>query len=101
MMVELADGFIALPGGFGTLDELFETLTWAQLGIHQKPCGLLNVNGYYDDLLQFLRHCAGEQYVKPQYQRMLLVEKQPDILLQRMLDYHPPATVNWLDASDI
>jgi uncharacterized protein (TIGR00730 family) len=101
LMVDLADGFIALPGGFGTLDELFETLTWAQLGIHRKPCGLLNVNGYYDGLIAFLQHCTDEQYIRPQHHGMLIVETQPDNLLQRFLEYQPPATVKWLDAGDI
>jgi uncharacterized protein (TIGR00730 family) len=101
MMVQLADGFIALPGGFGTLDELFETLTWAQLGIHQKPCALFNVDGYYDALIGFLRHSVDEQYVRPQHLRMLIVEQQIDKLLQRMIDYQPAPTDKWLDSKDI
>jgi uncharacterized protein (TIGR00730 family) len=74
-MAELSDGFIALPGGIGTLEELFEIWTWAQLGFHQQPCGLLNVEGYYDSLIQFLDHVLAEQFVKQQHHALLIVEK--------------------------
>lgn len=100
-MVELADAFIALPGGFGTLDELFETLTWAQLGIHQKPCGLLNVNGYYDGLIHFLQHSVDEQYVRPKHLQMLMVAQDAAELLEKMLEYRPVATEKWIQRSDI
>jgi uncharacterized protein (TIGR00730 family) len=98
LMAELADGFIALPGGIGTLEELFEIWTWAQLGIHQKPCGLLNVAGYYDALLQFLTQILTEGFVKPATHQLLLVETEADVLLERMLSYVAPSmhTV-WLD----
>lgn len=83
LMAELADGFIALPGGLGTLEELFEILTWAQLGFHDKPCGLLNVNGYYDFLVKFLDHALAEKFVKTHHYKLLMVEKYPDALLER------------------
>lgn len=95
-MAELADGFIALPGGIGTLEELFEIWTWAQLGFHQKPCGLLNVAGYYDALIHFLDHLAHEQFVKPHHRDMLMVESEPQRLLDRYVQYQPPAVKHWV-----
>ncbi|MDX9864069.1 MAG: TIGR00730 family Rossman fold protein [Anaerolineaceae bacterium] len=83
-MAELAEGFIALPGGFGTFEELFEAITWLQLGIHQNPVGILNVNGYYDDLLAFLRHASAEGFIRPAHLNMLLVDDAPDALLDQM-----------------
>jgi uncharacterized protein (TIGR00730 family) len=96
LMAELSDGFIALPGGIGTLEELFEIWTWAQLGFHQKPCGLLNVEGYYDSLIKFLDHVLTEQFVKPHHRGMLMVESDPDALLERYIHYHPPVVEQWL-----
>src|SRR5919109_1271439 len=78
LMAELSDGFIALPGGLGTLEELFEVLTWAQLGLHQKPCGLLNVRDYYRNLIDFLDHAVAERFIEDAYRAMLLVEEQSD-----------------------
>lgn len=95
-MAELADGFIALPGGIGTLEELFEIWTWGQLGFHQKPCGLLNVAQYYDGLIQFLDHVANEQFVKPTIRDMLIVETEPESLLQRFAQYQPPQLRPWI-----
>ncbi|HYA30786.1 MAG TPA: TIGR00730 family Rossman fold protein [Acidobacteriota bacterium] len=83
VMAELSDGFIAMPGGIGTLEEFFEVLSWAQLGIHQKPCGLLNVAGYYEPLIQFLDHAVGHDFVKPKHRALLLVESDPAKLLDR------------------
>ncbi|WP_237060331.1 TIGR00730 family Rossman fold protein [Microbulbifer sediminum] len=91
MMEQLSDGFIALPGGLGTLEELFEILTWAQLGFHRKPCGLLDVAGYFQHLASFLDHCVNEQLLQPQYRNMLLEADTPAGLLARMNDYQPPA----------
>ncbi|MCK9604953.1 MAG: TIGR00730 family Rossman fold protein [Methylomonas sp.] len=91
-MAELADGFIALPGGIGTFEELFEIWTWAQLGIHSKPCGLLNVDGYYDALLSFLEHARTEQFVKPLHHSLLMVETDCDVLLSRYEDYQSPVS---------
>ncbi len=83
LMAELSDGFIALPGGIGTMEEFFEVLSWAQLGIHDKPCGLLNVAGYYDPLIQFLDHAVAEDFIKPKHRALLLVESEPAKLLDR------------------
>jgi hypothetical protein len=100
LMAELADGFIALPGGIGTLEELFEIWTWAQLGFHQKPCGVLNVAGYYDALISFLDHVAAEQFVKPHHRDMLMVEADPNLLLDRYVNYQPPAVKHWLSKDE-
>lgn len=96
LMAELSDGFIALPGGLGTLEELFEIWTWAQLGFHNKPCGLLNVEGYYDSLIGFLDHVLAEQFVKKDHHAMLIVETNPDALLDRYINYQPPAVRHWV-----
>ena len=99
-MAELSDGFIALPGGIGTLEELFEIWTWAQLGFHHKPCGLLNVAGYYDALIAFLDHVAAEQFVKPQIRSMLIVENDPNALLDRYLNYQAPVIQRWVSEEE-
>lgn len=91
LMAELADGFVALPGGLGTLEELFEVWTWAQLGIHGKPCGLLNVAGYFDGLLAFLDHAAAQGFVPPRHRAMLTAEADPARLLAWLAAYEPPA----------
>ena len=96
LMAELSDGFIALPGGIGTLEELFEIWTWAQLGFHNKPCGLLNVEGYYDSLIGFLDHVLAEQFVKKDHHAMLIVETNPDALLDQYINYQPPAERHWV-----
>jgi uncharacterized protein (TIGR00730 family) len=96
LMAELSDEFIALPGGIGTLEELFEIWTWAQLGFHNKPCGLLNVEGYYDSLIGFLDHILAEQFVKKHHHAMLIVETNPDALLDRYVYYQPPAVRHWV-----
>ena len=90
LMAELADGFIALPGGLGTLEEFVEILTWAQLGFHAKPCGLLNVAGYYDNLLDFIDHTAGQQFIQPEHRKLILVEETPAALLDRLATYVAP-----------
>ncbi|GIP14990.1 cytokinin riboside 5'-monophosphate phosphoribohydrolase [Paenibacillus montaniterrae] len=81
LMIELADGFIALPGGPGTMEEFFEVFTWSQIGLHQKPCGLLNVNGYYDHLISFFEHMQQEQFLAEKYFKMKLVAAEPAELL--------------------
>ena len=96
LMAELSDGFIALPGGIGTLEELFEIWTWAQLGFHDKPCGLLNVDGYYDSLIDFLDHVRAEQFVKKHHYDMLMVETNPEMLLDRYVNYQPLAVEHWV-----
>jgi len=88
-MAELADGFISLPGGLGTLEEMFEMLTWAQLGLHDKPCGLLNVSGYYNDLLRFLDHSNEEGFMRREHRQLLIDDASPDQLLARLMDYTP------------
>ena len=100
LMAELSDGFIALPGGWGTWEELFEVLTWAQLGLHRKPCGLLNVDGYFDGLLTFMTHAVQEGFVRPQQHAMLLVATTPDALLDRMAAYQPVVVEKWLEKSE-
>jgi uncharacterized protein (TIGR00730 family) len=97
LMAELASAFVALPGGIGTFEETFEVLTWAQLGMHQKPVGLLDVAGYYATLIAFLDHAVAERFVKDAHRAMLLVEREPGALLDRMRDYAPPVVEKWLD----
>jgi uncharacterized protein (TIGR00730 family) len=84
MMARLADGFIAMPGGMGTLEELFEMLTWSQLGIHAKPIGLLNVDGFYDSLNDFIRHAGAQGFIRPQHVALMNVESEPAALLSRL-----------------
>jgi len=101
LMADLSDGFIALPGGIGTLEELFEIWTWAQLGFHDKPCGLLNVEGYFDALIEFLDHVLAEQFVKQHHRAILNVETDPGRLLQRLARYQPTQTIHWVGKTDI
>lgn len=95
MMFELSDGFIALPGGFGTLEELAEMLTWAHLGFHSKPCGVLNVDRYYDYLLKYLDHAVEKGFMTPALRGALLVADTPDALLALMKEYVPPNLTKW------
>lgn len=97
-MAELSHGFIALPGGLGTLEEFAEIVTWAQLGIHQRPCGLLDVKGYYRPLVQFLDHAVEEGFVSPLHRGLILVEADPDALLDRFARWEPPAIEKWVDS---
>jgi hypothetical protein len=97
LMASLSDGFIALPGGWGTLDELFEILTWAQLGLHRKPCGLLNVRGYFDPLLSFLDHSVAEGFVRPESRRLLTVADAADRLLDLLAEPSPTVVEKWID----
>jgi uncharacterized protein (TIGR00730 family) len=99
LMADLSDGFIAMPGGWGTLEELFEVLTWGQLGLHRKPCGLLNIDGYFDALLAFLRHAVAEQFVRPEFDRLLPVSASPDDLLDLFAAFEPPVVRKWIDRS--
>lgn len=92
MMADLADAFIALPGGFGTLEELFEAITWSQLGIHAKPCGLLNTCDYYARLLTFLDHCAEEEFIGTAYRETPFAEASPPPLLERLVGVGPPTS---------
>jgi uncharacterized protein (TIGR00730 family) len=99
LMADLADGFIALPGGWGTLDELFEILTWGQLGLHGKPVGLLNAGGYFDPLLAFLAHTVDEGFVRRENHAMIAVSASAPDLLAKMAAYVPPTVEKWIDAN--
>lgn len=90
LMGELSDGFIALPGGLGTIEEFVEVLTWAQLGIHGKPCGILNVDGYYDRLLDFLDHGVDQGFISPRHRSLVMVAESPEALLAQFEEYRPP-----------
>ena len=96
LMAAHADAFIALPGGLGTLEELFETLTWAQLGFHEKPVGLLNVDGFYDGLVNFIDHQVREGFVRSEHARLLLNEVQVSALIERLQCFEMPEGVSWL-----
>lgn len=98
-MFDLSDAFIALPGGVGTLEEFVEVLTWAQLRFHTKPCGLLNVAGYYDKLLEFFDYAVAQRFVKPKHRAMVLVDASPEGLLARLRAYRAPDVEKWLDRS--
>jgi uncharacterized protein (TIGR00730 family) len=89
MMAELSDGFVAMPGGIGTLEELFEVFTWSQLGLHDKPIGLLNVNGFYDRLIAFLEHVVAERFLRAEQAALLIPEKEPDSLVAKLTDFRP------------
>jgi uncharacterized protein (TIGR00730 family) len=95
LMAELSDGFIALPGGYGTFEEFFEVLAWGQLGWHQKPFGLLNSAGFYSPLVQFLDHTAVEGFIRPKHRELVIVENHAEKILHRMRDFQPPAEVKW------
>ena len=96
LMATLADGFIALPGGFGTLDELCEILTWAQLGIHHKPCAVLNVDGYFDGFLQFLDSAVAQGFLRGEHRALLMVSPHLNDLLEQMANYRSPIHEQWL-----
>jgi uncharacterized protein (TIGR00730 family) len=97
LMADLSDAFIALPGGFGTLEEFFEVLTWSQLGLHAKPCGIVNVLGYYTPLLATLDHAVQERFLKPQNRALVLARETPTELLQALQDWRPMQVEKWLD----
>lgn len=100
LMADLSDGFVALPGGYGTLEEFSEVLTWAQLGIHEKPCGLLDVDGFWDPLSGLFDRMQTEGFVRSEHRSLVFIEKDPKALLDMMNDYEPPATEKWLDRGD-
>ncbi|MBA4610837.1 TIGR00730 family Rossman fold protein [Stappia taiwanensis] len=99
MMADLSDGFIALPGGAGTLEEIFEIWTWGQLGYHRKPCGFLNAAGYYDGLLSFLDLQRDEEFVRPEMRAMVMVDTDAGGLLDAFAAYQPPSTPKWIERS--
>ena len=100
MMSDLSEGFITLPGGTGTLEEFFEILTWAQLGEHEKPCGLLNVAGYYDPLLTVFDQMVNRGFLSGPNRDLVLVESEHERLVQRLESYQPPKTAKWIDRSE-
>ena len=100
-MHEISDAAIAMPGGYGTLDELFEMLTWSQLGVHRKPIGLFNVNGYFDHLIAFIDHMQQEDFIQADTRSLLVHDEDPDRLLEKMANYIPPALPAWLNNAGI
>lgn len=96
MMADLSDGFIALPGGYGTFEEFCEVITWSQLGIHPKPCGLLNAVGYYDAMLAMFDHGVAEGFIRPRHRALVLTEADPGRLIERMRDFVPPTAEKWI-----
>ena len=100
LMAEIADGFVAMPGGFGTLDEFFEIVTWAQLGLHRKPCGLLDVQGYFDPLLAFVEHSVREGFVRREHGAMISVAPSANELLDLLQAYRPPVVEKWITRSE-
>jgi uncharacterized protein (TIGR00730 family) len=100
LMAELADAFIAMPGGFGTLEEFSEIVTWIQLGLHRKPCGLLNVEGYYNGLLAFLDHAVAEGFIHSDYRAVVLTDAEPDALVQKILSATLPHLRKWIDRDE-
>jgi uncharacterized protein (TIGR00730 family) len=96
-MAELADGFIALPGGFGTFEELCEIITWAQLGFHSKPCALLNINGFYDNLVAMFDFATREKFVREEHRKIVLIESEIEKLYELMKNFSPPIIEKWLD----
>ena len=101
LMADLSDAFVALPGGIGTLEELFEVYTWAQLGLHRKPCALLNIEGYYDGIEDFLAHAVGERFLREETRELLMVETDPAALIERLRTFEPPVVVpKWIDRDE-
>ncbi|MGN7408661.1 TIGR00730 family Rossman fold protein [Sporosarcina sp. SAFN-010] len=94
-MAELADGFVALPGGAGTLEEWFEVFTWSQLGYHAKPCGLLNVNNFFDPLISMIDHTIEQGFMNKNYREMIIISSDPKELLEKMDSYSPSYAVKW------
>lgn len=100
VMAELSDAFIALPGGLGTLEELFEVVTWSQLGLHQKPSGVLDVRGYYQPLIAFLDHAVNEGFLASSHRRMIMLEEDPEALVARLREYEAPVVPKWIAAGE-
>ncbi len=101
LMAELADAFIALPGGYGTLEEFCEVITWAQLGLHRKPCGLLNVDRFFDPLLAFFDHAVAEAFVRPAHRALVMEARDPERLLDALASFRPPELEKWIDRDEI
>jgi uncharacterized protein (TIGR00730 family) len=96
LMARLSDAFIALPGGFGTLEEFAEAVTWTQLGLHAKPCGLLNVAGFYDGLLAFLDHALHQEFLRPTHSHIVVADADPEALLDRLDAWRAPEVTRWI-----
>jgi uncharacterized protein (TIGR00730 family) len=96
LIAKLSDGFIALPGGYGTFEEFCEVLAWSQLGYHQKPFGLLEVAGFYRRFLEFFDHATQEGFIRPQHRELVMVEEDPEKLLRRLETFQPPKEVKWI-----
>jgi uncharacterized protein (TIGR00730 family) len=101
LMADLADGFVALPGGIGTFEEFFEVLTWAQLGLHSKPCGLLNVSGFYDPLLRLLDHSIEEGFIRASHRSLVVVQSEFTVLLDKMSHHSVPHEHKWIDRATV
>jgi uncharacterized protein (TIGR00730 family) len=101
LMASLADAFVALPGGLGTLEEIFEVWTWGQLGIHKKPCGFLDVNGYYAPLLAFLDGAVERGLVRREHRAMAIVDDDCEALVQRLAEYEPPRVAKWMGDDEV
>jgi len=99
-MAELADGFIAMPGGIGTFEEFFEILTWAQLGFHEKPCAVLNIAGYYDGLLALCDNAVSEGFLRPAHRQLILDDSNPEVLLEKMRNLTPVPVEKWIKAEE-
>lgn len=99
-MAELSDAFVALPGGLGTLEAFTELLTWGQLGLHRKPCALLNVAGFYDHLIEYYDHAVKEGFLASANREMIIVESTPEALIERLRDYRPPPVPRWIDSGE-
>jgi len=100
LMTDLSDGFIALPGGFGTLEEFMEVVTWSQLGVHRKPCGLLNVNNYYDFLLSMCDHAVKEGFISPIDRQLIVSDSDPESLIDRLNKFDVPPPSKWMSMSE-
>lgn len=98
-MADLTDAFIMLPGGFGTLDEFMEAVTWTQLGIHSKPCGILNVNGFFDPLLGLFEMATNERFLRPEHRDLVVMDTDPALLVERLRKWTPVTVDKWLDRS--
>ncbi len=100
MMHDFSDAFVALPGGLGTLEEFFEVLTWGQLGMHAKPCGILDVDGYYEPLMALLDRAVADQFLLAENRAMLVYDTAPDRLLERLATYEPPTVAKWIGRAE-
>ncbi len=101
VMADLSDGFITLPGGFGTMEEFFETVTWSLLGIHHKPCGIVNTGGYYDPLLTLIDRFIEQSFATAEHRKLIVADSDPLRLLDRVVDYRPPRLMEWIDDDEV